>query len=47
MTRGLNLTFCSYITDEGLKHLTNMRSDLDLSYCQKITDEGLKHITNM
>ena len=45
MTSDLNHS--ENITDEGLKHLTNMRSGLNLWRCDKITDKGLKYLTNM
>ena len=44
MKSGLNLNYCKKITDDGLKHLTNMRSGLSLWRCDKITDEGFKYL---
>ena len=40
MISNLDLSY-SYITDDGLKHLTNMTHELNLSHCREITDEGL------
>ncbi|XP_054164008.1 F-box/LRR-repeat protein 14-like [Oppia nitens] len=44
--KSINLSFCSTITDYGLKHLSSMFSlrEINLRSCDNITDTGLAHL---
>ncbi len=49
MPRHLNLRYCRYVSDVGVRHISSLSSiqNLYLSGCDTITDEGLKVVATM
>jgi hypothetical protein len=41
----INLRFCKYITDRGLKYLSKVHT-ICLAWC-RISNDGIKHLTNV
>jgi len=42
----LDLYLCDNVTNEGIKHLTNL-TNLNIGNCKNITDEGMKGLINL